>query len=607
MRKYGYYSRKISVFFFSFILGLLIMSCNHKNDGIDILLPIENQGRYIQNLSTNQSVYLPGETLYLSVDLSNPTLEIKTLKMVVKLKQLSEIFTEFTNDFTLELGLLTKTYEFQLPNYDYQGYSLEIYIYQNDTLIDYAMTGVDVSSTWNVFPRYAALSHYDYTDLEDVDTVLRTFKDFHINGLMYYDVIDSHDQPLAGDTLHPDESWNTINRSLATKTVLDYYIELGHTYQMQSFVYNLLFGGYESYVTRGIKPEWGLYIDPLHTTQDFHPLPSSWETSKLYLFNPGDVNWQNYYIQVMSNFLNVYDFDGIQADSLGSRGIRYDYAGNIVFLDKLHSNLLNRLKLELETQIIFNPVDGYGLDEILSQNFNDIIYVEIWEGNYNSLQNTLFNIYDSTEGHIGTVLAAYMNYGNEFGFFNEASVIYTNSVIIASGGSHLELVDTGMLSKEYYPGTMLQMTDKLQEKLHNIYSFQVAYENYLRGPGLVRSNNLTTILNYDLSNTAEQGKIWSFSRIKEDNSEVIHFINLLNTTSIDWVDSKRIKMAPVPQTNLNVKHYYSLQPTEIIVASPDRYEGISLNVPYTLGSDAFGNYVEFVLPSLEYYTMVIIR
>lgn len=54
----------------------------------------------------------------------------------------------------------------------------------------------------------------------------------------------------------------------------------------------------------------------------------------------------------------------------------------------------------------------------------------------------------------------------------------------AAGGSHLELGDTGMLSNEYYPGNSLRISKELEKRVRNYYSFMVAYENFLRGPGL---------------------------------------------------------------------------------------------------------------------------
>lgn len=581
-----------------------MVACNSSNSIMNQLASVDSPGRYIEKLSTDKSAYLPGEMLQLSM-LLNLEEDNQDYSIEVRLTQLSELITDFSFELSMIIDTFTYSLEIELPNQDYQGYALEVYLYNHNTLLDFAMTGVDVSSSWNVFPRYAALSHYDLEDASEVEEVLSNFKDYHINGLMYYDVIDRHDRPLAGEVLSPDDSWNTINQSLATKSILESFIEIGHQYQMSSFVYNLLFGGYEDYEIQGVNKEWGMYTDNFHSFQDFHPLPSSWETGRLYLFNPGNEYWQNYYLSVMSDLLKVYDFDGIQVDSLGSRGIRYDYDGNLLYLDQLYTDLLSRLHEELSTQIIFNPVNGYGLDEILDEDFNDIIYEEIWSGNYYSLHKTLFDIYESTNGNGGTVLAAYMNYGNDYGYFNEASVLYTNVVIMASGGSHLEMVDTGMLSKEYYPGTMLRMTEELKKKMLIHYSFLVAYENYLRGPGLVSSENETLIENYQLSSIGEKGKIWSFSRTKDDNVEILHLINMMNVNATDWVDSQRTKESPEIQYNLKVRHYCSFQPNQISIASPDQFEGISFTVPFTSGTDSLGYYVEFELPSFEYYSMII--
>src|SRR5690606_18054372 len=83
-----------------------------------------------------------------------------------------------------------------------------------------------------------------------------------------------------------------------------------------------------------------------------------------------------------------------------------------------------------------------------------------------------------------TVLAAYMNYNlaNNKGYFNTASVLMTNAVIFAFGGSHIELGEH-MLGKEYFPNNNLQMKQELKTARIKYYDFLTAYQSLLRDGG----------------------------------------------------------------------------------------------------------------------------
>jgi len=599
---------KILIFFFLFALISLLIGCVNYTVSTDFFNIDSPQGTYIKELSTDQSAYLPEETAALVVSFHDFDYEQSDFKMIVRLTHLSAVIWESSVELNASnMDDAMVSIDLALPNVDLIGYALEVYLYQNEVFVDYDMSAIDVSSAWNVFPRYGYLSKYDYETISEVEEVLFELNKYHLNGLMYYDVIDRHDRPLAGTVDAPSSSWRTINQSVAKKMVVDAFISVGRSYHMNSYVYNLLFGAYDDYQSLGVGEEWGIYQDSFHGSQDYHPLPSAWETNKLYLFNPGNVGWQDYYLAQMQAFLLVYPFDGIQADSLGSRGRLYDYDGNAIYLEKLYANLLSRLKFELDTLVIFNPVDGYGLDEIMNQSFNDIIYMEIWDGTYSSIQATIFDIYDRTHGEIGTVLSAYMNYGNETGYFNEAGVRYTNATILSSGGFHLEMGDNGMLSKEYYPGTMLKMTEQLRQSTKEYNDFEVAYENYLRGPGLSKSEIITIIDDYETSCSGEPEKIWVFSRTKDDASQILHFINFLHVSSSDWVDSYRTKETPPTLKDVEVKCYVDDFPQSVLFATPDLYQGLMIQIDSRTGTDEFGNYITFVLPSLEYYSMVVIQ
>jgi len=569
------------------------------------LSSVVRQGSFIRSLTTDRSMYSPKETVTASAKISGTG----TAEAAMTLRYLDK--EVWTKKQEIDLGTGTWSFSFQAPDRDFTGYSLEMRLYRDGTLLDYTMTGVDVSSDWNVFPRYGYVTKMDY-GTEEVEESLDRLKNHHINGLFYYDVFDSQEKPLAGSPEQPAESWETLNRSTAKKQTLLDTINIGHKLNMKSFFYNLIFGVYDGYEQAGAKKEWGMYCDPFHQEQDGHHIGDiGWETKTFWLMNPANKEWQDFYIAAHKDLFSVYPYDGMQVDSLGSRGDRYDYEGNPIQLDNAYVPMLNRLSAELDKKVIFNPVSAYGLNQQLMGTDYDIVYMEIWPAevkDYASLKKVVDDIYKFTGGRKGTVIAAYMNYdASKAENFNTPSINYINTMLMASGASHLELGDTGMLSSEYYPGKSMRISSALAEDVRNEYDFLVAYENLLRGTGLGEVNDKTVIGAENTSKEFKPGSVSSFTKVKhtdgEPDREILHLINMDGAVHDSWVDKGLAQQAPVIKKDQTVTHTCTFVPTKVWVASPDYNGGMMQEVPFTVR----GNKVTFTLPYLEYYTMVVME
>lgn len=572
-------------------------------------------GRYLHDVYTDKSCYDPGGRAVLISQVYNPGVEPLEAQVRYTVKHLGQVMDTLEKTVTIDVA---DTEEVRMvwtaPEEDFTGYSVEVQVLQGEELLDYEMTAVDVSSDWNVFPRYGYLTKFGRRSYEETQELLTELSKYHINGLFYYDHIDRHDKPLAGTPDDPAESWTNLANQEVYKSTIDDLIRVGHQLNMKSFSYNLIFGAYPDYESLGIQTEWGMFKDRTHTEFDFHPLPTTWKASQIYLMDPANKGWQDYYIQAYKDFLSVFDFDGIQVDSLGARGYPiYDYNGNELQLDLRYSELLDRMTKELDTKIIFNAVSEYGQEDVASKVDLDIMFAEVWpwsHKSYNSLKDAVDNSRRLLGNDRGVVLPAYMDYdikssGEEF---NLPGVLYTNAVIIASGGQHLELGDNGMLSSEYYPGTTLKMSRDLVKATRNYYTFMTAYENVLRGGGLEEVTTRTYVNDEFCSLTGAQGEIWSFTKVKsEKNLEVLHLINLQDVENLEWVDRNGTQTAPQVMTNVKVKQYVQKPAASVLVASPDYQQGMMQEVPFTAGSDDKGDYIEFEIPHLEYWTMSVIQ
>lgn len=564
----------------------------------------------IQDVYVDKARYAPGEQPELTVELASE--ENASLTLQVRVTHLMKEIFAVDSDVTLKAGEpLTQKIVLTLPEEDFVGYGVEVYLQKDGTRIDWDMTAADVSSDWSRFPRYGYLTKYGEQSDEQIRATLERLNKHHITGLFYYDVTDRHEKPLAGTVEDPDSGWKTLANHYASLSTVQRLIDYGHEYNMNSYMYNLIFGAYDGYGERGLDPKWGIFSDRNAQNQDYHgDFVDAWEAKRLYLFNPADTGWQDYYLKVTKDALQVFNYDGIQVDSLGSRGRRYDFYGNEVDLAKAYVPLLNRLGEELDTKVIFNPVSGYGMSEMLKDVEYDIVYEEVWPhdgGSYTSLKNAVDYVRNRMDDDKGVVISAYMNYKKNDGAFNTAGVLLTNATLMASGASHLELGDTGMLKSEYYPGDTLRINDTLTAALRNYYSFSVAYQNYLRNPDFTEVVQRTMVDDKKAALDASENRIWCFTKANEDCDQIVNFINLIGVETTDWVDNYGKQKSPELQQNVTVKQYVKAAPSHVYLASPDSNEGIMTELAFEVGQDIQGTYITFTMPELKYWNMVIIK
>ena len=563
----------------------------------------------IRDVVTDKSRYLPGERPEVSVTLCSE--KDASAELTVRATHFAEAVFEETVPVGLTAGEpVTKAVTLTLPETDFTGYAVEAYLRQGEQTVDCAMTAAEVASDWSRFPRYGYLTDYTAKSPEALDAVIDRLNRFHITGLFFYDVMDRHDRPLAGTADHPDAAWQTLARQNASFSSVKGLIDRGHTRGMNAYLYNLLFGAYQDYEASGVDRSWGLFRDPQAKQQDYHgELPGDWETQRIYLFNPANRSWQDHYLKVTKDALEVFGYDGLQADSLGGRGTLYDAEGNEVDLAEAYVPLLNRVRDELGTKVIFNPVSGYGSDEMLSRTDYDIMYEEFWESDgkeYRDLRDEVYRLREKMTDDKGVVLAAYMDRGSSADAFNPAGVLLTDATLMASGAAHLELGDTGMLKSEYYPGSTLTVDGTLNAALERYYSFSVAYENLLRDAAFRPTDKQTKVNLLTVKDKPKKNAVWCVNRENGNGDLVLNFLNFTGLESLEWMDAEGTQPMPEKRTDLHVLQYVEKTPSHVYLASPDD-SGIMKELPFAEGRDFRGTYVTFILPEISIWSMVYVE
>lgn len=562
----------------------------------------------ITDVRMDKARYLPGEKPVLTVTLCAQT--GTQVELTVRATHLTETVCEGSRTVALKAGEhVRQTFALSLPETDFTAYAVAVYAKEGEATADSAMTAAEIASDWSRYPRYGYLTNYTARTDAELDATIERLNRHHITGLFFYDVLDRHDQPLAGTVEVPAAAWQTLARQNASFDTVKGLIDRGHARGMNAYLYNLVFGAYQDYEAQGISRAWGLFKDANGAQQDYHgELPGAWETQRIYLFNPANKDWQDRYLKVTKDALDVFGYDGVQTDSLGSRGTVFDAQGNEVDLADAYVPLLNRLHDELGTRVIFNPVSAYGMPEMLAETDYDICYEEFWphdgEG-YKNLRDTVFWLKSQMgDTDKGLVIAAYMDRDNRSGAFNPPGILLTDAVLMASGAAHLELGDTGMLKSEYYPGETLSVGDGLNAALQRYDSFFVAYENLLRDNAFTLSERLTRIGLQRVSFDPAPDSVWCINRENAAGDMLLSFINLKGVTDLRWADADGAQVMPEKQTGLCVKQYVAAQPSHVYLASPDRSAGEMEEIPFLSGTDMKGSYVSFVLPELEIWDLV---
>jgi dextranase len=267
-------------------------------------------------------------------------------------------------------------------------------------------------------------------------------------------------------------------------------------------------------------------------------------------------------------------------------------------------------------ELVFNAVGQYGQQQVATNPDLEFLYTECWPANgqttYDNLQTAIEDNNTWSDNKKSTVLAAYPDQAYSDGhsasdpaFFNTPGVLYEDATIFASGGDHIELGDVDhMLAEPNYVSDSLYMPAALQQAMVNYYNFLTAYEDLLRNGETPNSHAIDLPGGPSTSTNGSAGTVWTFAS-STSGTDVLQFINFLDLTSDDWMDTDADQPAPIVQHDVEVKYFYtsSVAPVSVYVASPDVNGGAAQSLSFTTGTHGGGKYVTFTLPSLDYWDM----
>lgn len=590
-------------------LALALLSCGSSNDGggsegsgqggtdTEVTAQTQRKANLSLSITTDKAVYKPGETVTFTItDGSVPA------GALVRYRRAGD-----EADTSAVSG--TK-WTWTAPQTDFTGYLAEVFTRDGDTETIVGTVAVDVSSDWTRYPRYGFVATFDQTKTDAVIADEMAFLNrCHINGIQFYDWHNKHHWPLGGTRTELLATYKDIaNRDVVTQ-VVKRYIDVQHAYGMKAMFYNLCYGMLDDYAADGAKTEWLMYKQTGHGDVDQLVLSNSWK-SNILLVNPENAEWQKYLAERNDDVYQNFDFDGFHIDQVGDRGTVYDYSGQRVNLPHGFNSFITAMKqAHPQKRLVMNAVSSFGASQIAQTGHVDFLYNELWdqEDKFEDLLTVRRANSQYSQNKLQTIFAAYMNYGRsgQQGFFNTPGVLLADAVMFAIGGAHLELGDGHNLCHEYFPNSNLKMTDDLRLQLTRYYDFLVAYENLLRGEGVaettadIASGNSAVSINQW---PPQQKKITAYAT-NTGQRQVVHLLNFRQANSLSWRDMDGTMPAPVEVKALPLKLKRAAAVKCVWMATPDALGGAPVELSFTQKDGQ----VEFTLPSLKYWTMIVVE
>jgi dextranase len=582
-------------------LYFILSACNTIDPKNDPITYGESYIPYMMN--TDKAAYKPGETVRLTINsLPEQALTVRYTHLGKTLK---------------EEPLSSKSWSWQPPAEDFQGYMAELHATVNGKDSVFASIGIDVSSEPKRFPRNGFLSSYGAMSSSEINTVLNDLNRYHINYVQFQDWHWKHHHPLAGSATQPMDVWTDIISRNCYRTTVQSYIDGAHQRGMLTLFYNLGYGCLEDFATDNVSREWLLYTDKQHAKIDNHPLGSPFK-SAIYLADMHQQGWRDYLRERNDEVYAIFHFDGWQIDQLGARPTAvYDYAGNEVDVQSAFGAFIaNEKKAQPDKRIVMNAVGQYGQQGQIASAPVDFCYTEVWEHS-NTKGYTIFSdiITNNASWSSGkqTVLAAYLNYDygqKGRGYFNTPGIIMATAVASAWGGTILQMGEH-MLCHEYFPDDNLSMTGELKRAMIRYYDFAVAYENLLR-PEAPSAGINSDWFGVDITSTHDScvfnqwgpqiGQIATVGR-HVGSRDVIHLLSYRHATHLDWCDSDGDQAPQTMLKEIPLSFAATKQPERIWVASPDYRHG----APQELEFEYTGGKVTLTIPALQYWTMVVVE
>ena len=636
-----------------------------------------NGDAYLTDPETTKAAYskTDGDINY-SVVVSNPTAETKTMTVNLTLQHASEIIGQDNVDLTLAAGASAKVSNLTVASEwltNNTGYLVTISVNdKSGSTLSSKHAGLSVEDDWTVFPRYGIVagSPTDQNsilvkNLEAYRKELELMKSMNINSYFFYDAYSEATDPYPEGVDSFVQKWNTWSHTQVDTKAVKELVDQVHKSGAVAMLYNMISAdsnpknpalplaalAYNFYDSFGKKGEPMTYTIGDNPTQVY--------------YDPANPDWQKYIAGVMKSAMDRMGFDGWQGDTIGDNRVTdYEHRNSSdesdsYMMSDSYASFINAMKdlIGEKYYITINDVNG-GNDDKLAKARQDVVYNELWTNGGSVIPGRMQVAYGDLKARIDMVrnktgksliVGAYMEEpGIDYtvpggkatnGAGKDAlagkslqadATLLVDATVAAAGGYHMSIAALAnanaalnVLQSAYYPTQYLSVAKDTIRKLYNYQQFITAYENLLRGEGVINStqsvstkNTAGEILSKDaLGVTGDQ--VWTFAKSGKGFSTV-QMINMMGINA-GWHNEEGYadNKTPDAQENLTVRLSLAGKTAQeaakitdqVYVTSPDDWATSSMKkAQASLETDENGQPVLVIsVPKLTLWNMLYIK
>jgi len=586
-----------------------------SNTGSDYRLRVNS---LIRDVYPEKGRYDPGETVQIQVELYNTGAEASGV-VSASVKQLTTEIASFTTNVTLsQWSGQTVEFSWEAPGNDFRGYGVDVDFMEDGEVRDTRSSAVDVSRDWTKFPRYGFFC--DYYEGDDGADKAKEMAKFHLNAVQFYDWMWTHDWLVPYWEGAVADIFSQADGRVQSFAAVTSKVAEAKARGIFTMAYSLIYG--DSGNDGGPEHlEWGAFKEPWGTTTDkVNTHEAGYTIWRMDVTNP---DWKSHLIGQFLDAMEKGGFEGIHLDNLGGTW-NYKYNSDegipewMGFPDFIQEAREDLRAVHSDARVTHNDVAENYMEDI-ARSQADIYYTEVWgRSTYGELRDGILAA-KAAGGGKAVVMAAYINRKSwdELGdptadpvptWINDASAKLMDACVFANGGFHLELGEGGeMLVNEYFPLRSPRMHPGLKRSMRDYYDFAVRYENYLFFNTLGNLEDGTgdmslTSSTHALSRDGSGGTIWTVSKVWRDEADALSLVNL-NGVDTQW---RNTSGNPTRQTDIQLRLHVDKAVQRVLLATPDDGLGQAVELPFTEGTDEGGAYVEFTVPELQVWDLVIV-
>lgn len=547
----------------------------------------------ISNLRFNKAYFRPGEDVHLYVEITGRIADPSGVKAQLTVSHLSQVLDVTEQGLDSSDGTQTLDFVIAPPRDTPRGYGADLRIVTTSgDEIARASTAFDVLENWTQSPRYGFLTDFQ-PSRDDIQEIIETLTQYHINGLQFYDWMYRHDHFLTEQDPYKDPLGRLLSRA-----TIDALITAAHDHNIAAMPYTAIYAASIPFFET--HPDWALYQangKPARLGEDF----------LVYMDPRPDSPWVTYLLDQFEQVLQETDFDGIHLDQYGDpkqgydiEGNRFDLAEPLAATINATKNLVDRLRPD--GAVVFNAVNDWPIETVARSN-QDFIYIEVWPPHiwYQDLHELIVKAQELGD-HKPVILAAYIDPSLT------DNALLMDAVIFASGGGHIEIgEDNGLLSDPYFP-KYGAMTPDMALAMRRYYDFAVRYQDVIGPRTFDVTKEFQGRIEIEGRSTDPRllvDKVYPIVRRSPD-ALAISLINLLGINSPEW--SKPIQSSPQALEAATITIRGIEEPiTHVWFASPDGSDLDLQPIEFSETQVDDERTILFQIPSLAYWDLVLIK